>query len=420
MKKVLAFLAKLLFSLIFSLVLIEVGLRLFPTLISLDFLIYFNEETRTAIARSRGLPTRTWDTVLLERDDQGPELHIYQPFTQLTWPNEDGGPEITAEMDEMGFCNPPYSYQPPVIDIITLGDSFTACHAISPAQSWTRQLASLSGKSTYNLGRIGTGLQEYLQILKQFGLQKSPHLVIMNVYQGNDFRDAAVYYQTRLAASGGISSPAIPAAASPAGSWLTENFVGRHSYALNLFAALAAYGRETYGLSPETAKIPVNFRYELVFPDGVSIAFNPDNVDKDEVRTAKQLAGLALEPEVFQAIDQALQTFVALGQAHNFTPIVTYTPSAYTTYADYVVFEDPDLQGLMPSFSYEQRQYLAAKGREFGYDFIDLTPGLQELAHASGSQKLLYYRHDLHLTPLGHQALAEVLHQALLEQGVLP
>jgi hypothetical protein len=118
-------------------------------------------------------------------------------------------------------------------------------------------------------------------------------------------------------------------------------------------------------------------------------------------------------------IEQALKTFVELSVQHDFVPLVTYTPSAYTAYSDYVVFDDPKLKNLMASFSYLQRQYLSEKGEELGYHFLDLTPSLQTAAGVHGPQDLLYYQLDLHLTPTGHAVVADIIYQTLRDQDLL-
>ena len=63
--------------------------------------------------------------------------------------------------------------------------------------------------------------------------------------------------------------------------------------------------------------------------------------------------------------------------------------------------------------------FLKLFGKELGYTFVDLTPSLQAAAQASGSQELLYYRYDLHLTPAGHAAIAEIISRTLQELKVV-
>ncbi len=408
MKKGLAFSFKLSLSLLFTFVLIEIILRIVPSAIPLNFLVFFNKNVRTEIAIKQGLPTAK-GTTLIDRDDGGPELRIHKPFAERTWDIKENGTTVTAVMDEMGFCNlPQNSYQHPTIDIIALGDSFTACHAVRPQDTWSSQLSIQTGLSVYNLGRIGIGLHEHIQLLKKFGLEKSPKVVIMNVYEGNDLRDASHYHefvQNKAATEETESS-------------IGGDFLEKYSYTANLILATTQYVNNTY-FDTEKAKTPVNFKYQLVFSDEISIPFNPENVDTDEVRYATYLTTLQTDPEIFQVVDEVLQTFIDLSRQYNFIPVITYTPSVYTTYIENVIFEDPKLKGLMKSFSYEQRQYLKLKGDELGYVFIDLTPSIQPVAQANGIEKLLYYQHDLHLTPVGHAAVAEIISHTLQKLEII-
>ncbi len=429
MRKIFAFLAKLFFSLLFTLVLIEGGLRLLPQVVPLELLIYFADTPRGEIAQRRHLPTQ-WGTVVVERDDGGPELRIFEPFAEIVLPGRED--ELTVVMDEIGFCNPPgNNYQNAKIQIIAVGDSFTTCHGVRPHETWTNQLASLSGVSVYNLGRGKSGLHEYLQLLKKFGLPKSPQIVIMNVYEGNDLRDAALYYYYRL-----NHSDDTPTTESQTGQ--SQPFWQQYSYAYNLGAASLQYGSALNSASadlPEpsdpflfpVSDVPeryfigiqkINFKYQIVFPDR-TITLNNKNADVDEVLVARHLYHKTLEPGVMQAIDAALNTFVELSKQYHFIPVVTYTPSAHTAYAATVVYEDSSLQTLMPWFSQQQRAYFQEKGEELGYFFVDLTPALQAAAQGSNSGELLYARADLHLTPQGHLVVAKAINQALQDLKVL-
>jgi hypothetical protein len=416
MAKIFVFLSKVFFSILFTLVLLEIGLRIFPDVIPLDLLIHFDKKPRAEIARNRGLPTR-WDVVLVERDDGGPDFGVFKPFTKVAWPIRDNGMVSTVVMDDIGFCNPPEnSYHLPRIDIIMLGDSFTVCHAVRPQETWTSKLSASTGVSAYNLGKGGIGIHEYLQIFKKFGIQKSPQIVIMNIYEGNDFRDARKFYRHRLRQEEGDIQPT-PAPSSA--------LVERHSYAFNLAYAVDKHVQQTDFFTvaaantvSETEHEEINFRYRLEFPDMV-FPWNLENTDTDEVRYAKRLNTLEVETGIFAVVEEALRSFVELSQQHGFVPIVTYTPSAHTAYADYVIFDDPTLNDLMPWFSHLQREFLKQKGTKLGYVFIDLTPHLQAAAQTYGSQNLLYYRYDLHLTPTGHHVVAEAISKALRELNIV-
>lgn len=436
MKKLFSTLFKLSLSLLFALVMVEAGLRLFPGLIPLDLLIHFHEKPRAEIASRVGLKTRG-ETILLERDDGGPELRIFKPFTTVVWPIEDDGTYSVVKMDRNGFCNPP-GIDPPQVDIITLGDSFTWCHAVDPDQTWANQLSEMTDLSLYNLGIGGIGTFEYIQILKKFGVQRSPRLVIMNIYEGNDLRDLDRYYFHRLYHDDDpvqINVPPPPAPPSSPSDYLAEGYefwreqlMPGYSYAYNLVRAAGEYISETdstpsivaTGSEPNSdEKRKENFRYRLVFDDDVPVPFNPDNADVDEAEYARRLYEQEIRFEVLDLLREPLREFVSLARRHEFIPVITYTPAAYTAYEAQVVFEDPSLGELMPWFSRQQRNFLEQQAAEIGYIFVDLTPALQAAAQARGGNELLYYRYDLHLTPAGHTVVAEAINRAMQELDLL-
>jgi len=377
MKKIFSFSLKLLISLLLIILFLEVGLRIIPNIIPPKVLINFEPRLREKVAKG-WLPTYG-DTIILNRDDSGPPLRIWKPFIKHTHYDADvPGDAFTVETDEIGFCNPRGIYnREPKIDIITIGDSFTWCNAVSPQDTWTKRLSDLTGLSTYNLGKGNLGLYEYIQILKGFGINKHPKFVILNVYEGNDIGDAITYFQTKNK----DSDENIDSSKSRLEQSLLENPIGRHSYSFNLIRAYIKYLYNKivrYSFNKD-----VNFRYSIVFPDN------------------------------------ALESFVKLSRQHNFIPVVAYTPSAHTVYESYAIFDDPTLKDTLKSFSYLQREYFKMKGEEMGYIFIDLTPYLQSAASSSKSQNLLYYRTNLHLTRYGNGIIAKALRESMKNLGLI-
>jgi hypothetical protein len=396
----------ILYNLFVVWLLLEITLRIFPNVIPPVVLIHFEPNLRGEIAKGR---FKTKDQVItLDRDDGGPPLHAWKPFESVVsmgkFVNAENDPGFVAQvtMDENGFCNVPGSYQVSPLDIVTIGDSFTWCNTVRPEDTWTKRISDFTKLSTYNLGKGGIGLYEYLQILKQFGIQKSPRYVIMNVYEGNDLRDAISFYKFQNRQTRGEDSK------NSSKLWrkkyylfLKNSLLGRHSYAFNLILHLK-----------KAFKKEVDFRYNLVFTER-SIPFNLENSDLDEIKYAKRLLAQQIDLNVF---DAALGSLMKLGQQHNFIPIVAYTPSAHTTYHQNVVFNDPQLASLMPWFSNEQRSYFKRKGDDLGYFFIDLTPGLQSVAPEYNTpEKLLYNQTNLHLTKYGHAVVAKTLSAVIQE-----
>ena len=391
---------------------IEVGLRLLPNLIPLGLLVEFQPDLRLSIAQRRHLQnySQVWT---FPRDDGGPALRLFRPFTRLDFEFHDTRGWVPVQLDANGFCNPPQSYDVPEIDIMVVGDSFTWCHGLEPQAVWGRQLAVFTGMSTYIIGRGNTGPYEYLQLLKWFGLPKRPKFVVFNIYEGNDLRDSVLYHKYVKATAAGETLYADAAdhkSGPPIYDTLLNNVLGRHSYAFNFL--VTGLGK-TYDLVKEailpifldTVPAQINFRYRLNFADG-SVPFNVYNRDRDEVRHAQWLRMGMISLADFT---NALKQFVALSRAHGFTPIVSYSPSAYTAYADFVEFEDAALSDLMTWYSRTQREFFRSKAAELGYVFVDITPALQAAARAFQGKTLIYYPANVHFNAAGNRVVAEVL-----------
>ena len=105
MKKFFSFSLKLSISLLLIILFLEVGLRIIPNIIPPKVLINFKPRLREKVAQG-WLPTYG-DTIILNRDDNGPPLRIWKPFIKYTSYDADvPGDVFAVEMDEIGFCNP--------------------------------------------------------------------------------------------------------------------------------------------------------------------------------------------------------------------------------------------------------------------------------------------------------------------------
>jgi hypothetical protein len=385
-------------------VVLEVALRVAPVLIPTHALLHFEPELRSRIAKGR-FSTRD-ETVVLERDDGGPEMRIYRPFTEIPYRIEDPGSVKVVSTDEIGFCNPPGSYDAtPTIELVSIGDSFTWCHAIEREKAWALRVGALTGMTTYNLGKGGQGPYEYLQILKRFGLQRSPRAVILNVFEGNDLRDALEFHRFRTR-----RESAEPG--SVAAGWRAI-WPARSSYSFNLVCGGVEYLVERRTLARD--KEAIDFRYRVGTPER-SVLFNRNQMDRDEVLCARRLRSREVNLNVF---DEALETFVRLGREHGFEPIVAYTPAAHTVYRGQVIFNDRSLADELERFSDEQRRYFASMSVELGYHYVDLTPHLRAAMSGFEPEELLYYPTTLHYSPLGHEVVARALAEALARIGVV-
>ena len=393
-KKALAALA----SAAFFFALLEIALRAVPAAIPLALLAEFNPEVRAAIAKRRQLQ-RAEQTIQLPRDDGGPleSMWLYKGGSDVHQPFDEPGIVPTMRMDARGFCNPePNAYDVDRIDVAALGDSFTWCTNVEPRDAWPSVLARLTGLRVYNFGVPARGAYEYLQLLKQFGLAKSPRFVVMAIYEGNDLRDAFRYHQ----AKGTLPPEQVPC---PFGSaWLCSaqrsvlfGFPGRHSYVVNLLLTAASFGAYAW------KRNDIDFHYDVKLADGASERFNSRNGDLNEVAFAQRLGDGSVGLWLF---DDALEQFVELGREHAFEPIVIYIPSAYSGYGDRAHFTDPSLDKVMRSYSLAQRRYFAEQSRRLGYRYLDTTPAFRHAADQDSAP--LFFRTNVHPTQRGHEVLA--------------
>ena len=412
MKRALSGIALSVLWLLIVAVCLEVGLRLLPQAVPLSFLSRFDPGIRSEIAARRDL-TRSADTVLLPRSDGGPpaRMWLYKPGFVVTTHDQEEGVVGQVQMDQNGLCNSPADlYEAPRFDVIALGDSFTWCTAVRAEEAWPARLQAMSGLSTYNTGMSGRGLYEYLQILQHFGLPKRPDIVVMAVYEGNDFRDAHRFHRARAGDEEAGEQFVC------AFSWkalcrvhelLDGTFLRRSSYAYNLVSGAV------HALSYSATKDEIDFRYEVRFSDGETLEFNSENGDRDEVQYARWLVEGQLSTGLF---DEALEEWMALSAQHGFMPVLVYVPSAYTAYVDQSRFEDPAVETVLRAYSGTLRDYFAGQAGRLGYVYVDATPAIQKQSQVLSSSDRLYFRSNVHLTQQGHEVVARALFAALSQQ----
>ncbi len=393
------------------LVALEIGLRVAPVAIPLEVLEQFEPELRSAIAERRKLTTKK-DTVLVDRDDGGPpdRLWVYRPGAEVHWDFVEPGIVQTIRVDDMGFCNATAdAYRRETFDVLAIGDSFTFCTTVEPGQTWSDGLGEITGLATYNLGQPGRGPYEYVQLLKRFGLAKRPRIVVMNVYEGNDFRDAYLFHEARLQAENAAAPPPCPFDSPSVCSALLalkRGAIGRSSYAYNFLAGSA------WWLAASAKQSEIDFQYEVRFADGSTLGMNSRNGDRDEVEFARMLVDGSLGGDL---LEDALRALVGLGESHGFEPVVVYTPSAYSAYEGMTTFDDPEIEATMRAYSRGLRAYFAAAAVRLGFRFLDLTPAINSAAKGSGPGALLYFQTNVHLTPAGHRLVAEQIARAIAE-----
>lgn len=398
--------------------LLEGALRLYPAALPLSVLSEFEPTVRGEIARRLSLPSQS-EQVEIKRDDSGPRLAIFSPNQTIRSQYRDPGIVNEVVMDARGFCNPrSVDVARSEFDIVAIGDSFTWCTNVRPEDTWASRLGIALGASIYNLGRPRTGLYEYIQLLKTFGLEKRPRRVIMNIYEGNDLRDAIIYAdhaeKRPQPRARGLALQSLSGVGRVV-EFFRTSWLGRNSYAFNLVfvGAISGYEALRTGLLPrDPTKVRAgapDFRYTLKFPGG-AVPFNVENADPDEVVHARLVVANEIRLEIF---DKALDSIAALSRERNFELLVTYSPSAYTAYAEFVTFADPAIGPILAKNSQMLRDYFAAAAKKRGIAFLDLTPALQAAARKFMGSDLLYYQTNVHFSASGHRVVAEAIAERL-------
>ena len=399
---------------------LEGTLQLAPRLVPLVLLQQFSPELRREIAESRGLHTRA-KSRFISRYDGGPPLHLPVPGMVDAAAATDAGMSTGVRLDEDGFCNPaspPAAGEgtPRPVELVTIGDSFTYCTTVRAEEAWTAALAARLGISARNLGAIGKGPLEYLQVLRTFGLPSHPRIVVLAYYGGNDVRDMLEVLEFRALTQQPApeTSAPDPAAerAGPRGFLLAA--IDRYSRAYNLIRAIPRAWRapdpsQSLVRLAGARKASFDYRYEIRLGDGV-VEMNPENADRDELLSARAFArgAISLEP-----LNEPLLKLAALAREHGFVPIVAYIPSAHIAYAESVRFSDPSLAEPLAAFDEAQRAFLRRQVAALGMRFVDTTLALRAGATSAGA--LLYFPTNLHLSPAGHLAVADALEPALRE-----
>jgi hypothetical protein len=353
MKNFLANALTVLMSVLVSLLIMEASLRFFPSLISMPLLSHFPAQLRRHVAeRLHYASSNDYIIPSEQRVDHGPPIHMAGPNSTGRSAQDPvdvaAGASETTRLDAKGFCNPPAKAKRPSADIVVLGDSFVYCTAVEATDTSTSYLEEISHLTTYNLGAGRKGPYEYVELFRRFGLALKPRVVILNIYEGNDLRDAIRYQQFVQTAHDRLATQNA-----------AEDMLS-YSYALSLVYASSEWLFHDQIMWLFDRDRFTNYRY-TARSQGVVVALNTRNGDRGEVRLAKNLKDGEVSLELWAP---PLVAFKDLAAAHGFIGIVSYTPAMHTAYADTAVFEDPTSGELVRTMSQMQREWLTKKSAE--------------------------------------------------------
>jgi lysophospholipase L1-like esterase len=365
-------------SLLFSLAIAEVILRLFPGMISSEI-----KESIQARPGSSGI--------------SHPYIgHLHKPNRNFTHVGRD----FTAvhHTDGLGFRNPwPW---PEKVDIVVLGDSVTFGQNVEDDQAWPAILArSLSRSRVINLGLIGSGPQQYSRVFETFGAELHPKLVVVGLFLRNDLWDDESFDAWLKSGAGGnymvwrdfgrpkkVFDPEQPfKSAIRTTLWKTFIFA-RKSYLFNLILYAKGAARKW---RPDEVRI-----FEL--PDGSRLELHPADFKR-------KVKGAHPGNREFQLTLGALMRVHSIAESHGAKTLVIFLPGKEEAYL-------PLLDGDVPDASRSLRQELAA----LEIPYLDLVPLFRDRA-AKGEK--LFFEADGHPNARGYALIAEGVISHLKSHG---
>jgi hypothetical protein len=332
------------------------------------------------------LPERLWhpdphhrEGAIFARPD--PQLHHMRPagsVATIVSPYDEYRTEVRINSDNLRDVERPIAKPFGTYRILILGDSLTEAVQVSLEQTFAKRLEKQLAQS---LGRpvdvINAGLSagspttEYLMLVHK-GIKYSPDLVVCAFTLIGPYQDWEYRNDLKLDGEGlVVERTRVPE--------LTTS---------HMFAALYADSR--------VMQLIVGKYYRMTRP-----AVPPLLVSIFEGRNT---------PEETQAWDLTLRTLDAMrrySEAHGAKFLVTAIP--FSTQVDREFGTGRDREVRLPDVfrvSTHPQQVLERFSREHGVAYLDLLPSFRTVPRERGP---LFFPRDSHLTPAGHQVIADAL-----------
>jgi len=210
-------------------------------------------------------------------------------------------------------------------------------------------------------------------------------MVVMNIYEGNDLRDA-VRYSNYTSGTGVFKHKKQPAGGLFAGSYVLAFLKSSIELAVKSIAR----------------SVEIDFHYDVV-SQGKKVAMNIANGDMDEVEHARSIAAGKINYDVF---DAALAAFATFAEKGSFIPVVSYLPAAYSAYRYDIRFNDAQVGRDVLRNADARRAWLKQAAIRHQLHFIDMT---EVFVQAVKTGPLTHFPANVHFTGEGHRVAADTL-----------
>ncbi|HXH10136.1 MAG TPA: SGNH/GDSL hydrolase family protein [Alphaproteobacteria bacterium] len=350
-------------SILFTVVLLEATLRLFPDLLmeGSRLRIHWQELRREH---------RKWYVA-------HPYIgHLHQTKLHASAMTARPGVEAAGKRDAWGFRNSwPWPTQ---VDILAVGDSLVYSQMVDDHHAWPERLAQeLPQHHVLNLGLIGGAPQQYLRVYETFGLDLSPKVLLVGLFLGNDLWGARQFERWREAGGKG-AFPDFGKADAVGGisGWLVKRMKGLYLHAL--LQDVRDSFRDGRFLGGKT----------LILASGERVQLVPSIL-------AQMAAYAQPHRSEFQLVLDTLERIDSLAKAHQTHCVILFFPSKEEVYLPRLDENVPDLAApFIPEL------------RKRGIAYVDLGPSFR--ARAAAGEKL-FFEVDGHPNEHGYALIAEVV-----------
>ena len=285
---------------------------------------------------------------------------------------------------DVGFRDMGVPFQGPPADL-AIGDSFTVCYGVQPADCWVRLVGSGAGRDIVDMGVSGYSALAASRMLDRYGAAFKPRLVLHGLFL-NDFEENLDFASWEHSGKDNMRD------------WYHEQSLGEFGYQL--------YKRfRTYRLLHSMLRAERSSTFRLQ-DNGLNLYMSPSGWWVHATEHAAQ-------PQYLDFMKQVLLDEDRRAHAMGAQLVILLFPFKEQVYWDRMLAHDPELRSVDVDQPF---RLLTEFGREHGLQMIDLTPALRARAQA-GEQ--VYFSMDAHWNPHGNAVVADTVLGELKERGLL-